>query len=223
MPPAQNVPPGILDWVYSAGDMTLDQHTNMKSPLFVDGNLTLRNTPEIHGRLYVDGNLHLDNSSDIMPTANIAVAGMTTHSKGIGAIEQARERGAPAGRLPGARNVRLGCRRVSYVNPAKRDQIMPPRPVTLPTAPQLELLVPGLLSRPDLELRRCHQDRAAARLRQQLDARSRHRRQRARHLRPDARYELHLQDARGRALVERRHEEAHGQGNDLHRRQRDGH
>ena len=39
----QVIPPGILDWVYSDGPMTLDQQTNMRSPLFVDGDLTLRN------------------------------------------------------------------------------------------------------------------------------------------------------------------------------------
>ena len=82
-------PPGILNWVYSAGPMTLDQHVNMYSPLFVDGDLTLHsNKPEIYGRLYVTGDLTLDSSADqfaIKETANIAVGGMTTHSKGIGA------------------------------------------------------------------------------------------------------------------------------------------
>ena len=138
MPPAQNVPPGILDWVYSKGDMTLDQHTNMKSPLFVDGDLTLRNTTEIHGRMHVVGNLHLDNSSDIMPTANIAVGGMTTHSKGIGANGSGKR--VSEAHLQGGCQGHTTCGwdadKVYVVNdPAKRDQIMPPRPRGLPPVP----------------------------------------------------------------------------------------
>ena len=134
MPPAQNVPPGILDWVYSFGDMTLDQHTKMKSPLFVDGNLTLRNTTEIHGRMYVDGNLHLDNSSDIMETANIAVSGMTTHEKGIGASNKRVGEAHLAGGCQGKATCGWDTDKV-YVDPAKRDQIMPLRQPGLPPVP----------------------------------------------------------------------------------------
>jgi hypothetical protein len=135
MPEGQNVPPGILDWVYSAKDMTLDQHVDMRSPLFVDGNLTLHsNKPEIYGRLHVMGNLTLDSSADqfaIKETANIAVGGMTTHSKGIGASNKRVSEAHLQGGCQGHATCGWDADDV-YVDPAKRDQIMPPRPVTAP-------------------------------------------------------------------------------------------
>jgi hypothetical protein len=136
MPEGQNIPPGILDWVYSFKDMTLDQHTEMHSPLYVEGNLTLRtNKPSIHGRLHVMGNLTLEGSADdlaIRDTANIAVAGMTTHSRAIGApsnrVGEAHLAGGCQGHIPC-----LWDTDKVYVDPAKRYETMPSNPVTRPT------------------------------------------------------------------------------------------
>jgi hypothetical protein len=130
-PTGQVVPPGILDWVYSGGDMTFDQKTNIESPLFIDGNLMLRNQGEVRGPLHVMGNLTLDNPQvEIKPTAKVAVGGMTTVSKGkFGAngtgkrVSEAHLAGGCAGKATcgwDADNI--------FVEPTKRDQFMPPVP-----------------------------------------------------------------------------------------------
>jgi hypothetical protein len=133
-PLGQKVPPGILDWVYSGGDITFDQKTNIESPLFVNGSLTLRNNGEIRGPLHVMGSLLLDNPQvAIMPTANVAVGGMTTVSQGKFGESGSGKRVSEA-HLAGGCAGKATCGWDAdqiFVEPTKRDQIMPPTPAAV--------------------------------------------------------------------------------------------
>jgi len=50
---AQDVDPGVLNFVYSVNDAIIGQGVDLRSPLYVRGNLTLENTAEVHAPIYV--------------------------------------------------------------------------------------------------------------------------------------------------------------------------
>ncbi len=51
--PARDVPPGVLNWFYSATSATALQSVQIRSPFYTRGNLTLGNGVEVYAPLYV--------------------------------------------------------------------------------------------------------------------------------------------------------------------------
>ena len=51
--PARDVPPGVLNWLYSVTSATALQSVEIRSPFYTRGNLSLGNGVEVYAPLYV--------------------------------------------------------------------------------------------------------------------------------------------------------------------------
>jgi len=96
--PAQDVPPGVLNWLYSTTSTTFGQGVEARSPVYVRGNLLLTSSAQIYAPLYITcvppsapvpteaipcpstgGNLTLENTVNVhAPGATVAVGGTVT-------------------------------------------------------------------------------------------------------------------------------------------------
>jgi hypothetical protein len=116
IPPAQDAPPGVLNWLYSTTNATALQSVDVHSPFYVRGNLTLGNGVTVHAPLYVTctkppvpvptiatpcpstaGNVLMEQTGVVAPTATVAIGGFLKMETDGPNGNQVGESGAPVG------------------------------------------------------------------------------------------------------------------------------
>jgi hypothetical protein len=158
--PTQDVPPGVLNWLYSPTDATALQSVKLHSPFYTRGNLLLGNGVEVHAPLYVTcvkpplpvptiatpcpstaGNVVMENTGEVFQGATVAIGGRLTQTSPQNTVGTNSNRVSEAHIVNGCETSTL-----AYANPCLWDQhdvyvtgnagnvIMPPDPVPNPPA-----------------------------------------------------------------------------------------
>jgi len=97
--PAEDVPPGVLNWLYSPADATALNSVKLYSPFYTRGNLLVGNGVEVHAPLYVTcvkpplpvptvtspcpstaGNVLMQNTGEVFRGATVAIGGRLTQT-----------------------------------------------------------------------------------------------------------------------------------------------
>ena len=98
--PAEDVPPGVLNWLYSTTDATALNSVQLHSPFYTRGNLLVGNGVEVRAPLYVTcvkpplpvptitspcpstaGNVRMENTGEIFQGATVAIGGRLTRRR----------------------------------------------------------------------------------------------------------------------------------------------
>jgi hypothetical protein len=155
---AQNVPPGVLNWLYSTTDATALNSIELHSPFYTRGNLLLGNGVDVYAPLYVTcvkpplpvptiatpcpstaGNLTMEQSAKILQDATVAVGGRLTQTSNQNTVGTSLNRLSQAHIVNGCetktRSYNASCEwdlHDVFVAGGSGDRIMPSDPVPNP-------------------------------------------------------------------------------------------
>jgi hypothetical protein len=156
--PTQNVPPGVLNWIYSTTDATALNSVELHSPFYTSGNLLVGNGVEVYAPLYVTcvkpplpvpaiatpcpstaGNVLMENTGEVFQGATVAIGGRLTQTSPQNTVGTSSNRVSQAHIVNGCetntRAYNASCEwdlHKVFVTGGSGDRFMPPDPVPNP-------------------------------------------------------------------------------------------
>ena len=159
--PTQDVPPGVLNWLYSTTDATSLNSVDIRSPFYTRGNLLIGNGVNVYAPLYVTcvdprvalppsiaspcpstaGNVRMENTGEVFTGATVAIGGQLTQTSPQNTVGK-----NPIAQRISEAHIVNGCETSTlaynascqwdlhkvFVTGGSGDRIMPPDPVPVP-------------------------------------------------------------------------------------------